>query len=260
MDDSCGSSLVHRGTVDALRCPSEVKDGLLLWAHRVTRALGAELAGMYLYGSLPHGCFHPATSDVDVVVVTERPCSEAVTSEIVKAHIEATIPVDATFATRCQIEVDETPTPVDFVVKPMDGGKLVRLPEGHRDFLLQRQDVCECGMAVAGRPAREIVRPVPWEALSRCLDDLFPHIVPRFKNPALMLCRAAYAFTRRALCSKKAAGEWAVRELDESWRPLIRAALAKYASGQADDSGPDEALRAFESYCVGYIARVRGAA
>jgi predicted nucleotidyltransferase len=259
MDDSRGSSVVHRGNVDALRCPSEVKGGLLVWAGRVTRALGQELAGIYLYGSLPHGCFHPATSDVDVVVVTEGFSSEAVISEIVKAHVEAAIPVDATFVTRCQIEVDETPTPVDFVVKPMDGGKLVRLPEGHGDFLLQRQDLYECEAALTGQPVCEVVRPVPWEALSRCLDDLFPHILSRFKNPALMLCRAAYAFTHRSLCSKKAAGEWALRAFDESWRPLIQAALARYADGVADDSGPDQVLRAFEGYCAGYMARVRGA-
>ena len=111
--------------MDALCCPPEVKDGLVLWAGRVTRALGEELTGMYLYGSLAHGCFHVETSDVDVVVVTEGRCSQAVVSEIVKVHEEAAVPVDATFVTRCQIEVDETPTPVEFVVKPVGEEKLL---------------------------------------------------------------------------------------------------------------------------------------
>lgn len=250
---------IRREKVERLRDPREVREGLAAWAERVGEAVGGNLVGVYLYGSLARGCFHPGTSDVDVVVVTEGPCSGAAIPKIVKAYEEAGVPVDATFATRSQMGVDETPTPVEFVLKPGGEERVVRLPEGHGDFLLQRQDVYDCDAAIVGEPAREVVKPVPWEALARCLDYLFPHIVPRFRNPALMLSRIAYAFANRKLCSKREAGEWAMGALGEEWRPLVAEALGKYAAGAPDDRGPDERLRAFEGRCARYIGEVRGA-
>jgi len=35
-------------------------------------ALGSNLAGLYLHGSLAMGCFNPACSDVDLLAVTRR--------------------------------------------------------------------------------------------------------------------------------------------------------------------------------------------
>jgi predicted nucleotidyltransferase len=235
------------------------REELATWAGGVAEAVGDGLVGVYLYGSLAHGCFHPETSDVDVVVVTEGPCSEAMISRIARAHEEAGVLIDGTFATRSQMGVDETPTPVEFVLKPMGEERVVRLPGGHGDFLLQRQDVYDCDAAIVGGPAREVVRPVPWAALARCLDYLFPHIVPRFKNPALMLSRIAYAFANQRFCSKREAGEWAMGVLGEEWRPLVAEALEKYADGVPDDQGPNERLCAFEERCARYIAGVRGA-
>jgi hypothetical protein len=195
---------------------------------------------------------------VDVVVVTEGPCSEAVVTEIVEAHEEAAVPVDATFVPRSRVALDETPTPVEFVVKPAGDQRLVRPLEGLGDFLLQRQDAYDCDAALVGPSVREVVKPVPWGALAECLDHLFPYIVPRFKNPALMLCRVAYAFAHRALCSKKTAGEWGLRVLDAGWRPLIEDALKKYVSGVPDNLGPNAPLRQFEAHCARHIATARG--
>ena len=258
MGESHESTGARTESVERLRCPRGVREGLDEWTARTAQALGENLAGIYVYGSLARGCFHPATSDVDVVVVTEGPCSEAVISDVLRAHEEAGVPIDATFVTRSQMDVNETPTPVEFVVKPVGDQRLVRSREGLRDFLLQRQDVYECDAAVVGEPAREVVKPVPWDALARCLHYLFPHILPRFKNPALMLSRMAYAFASRKLCSKRTAGDWARGVLDEEWRPLIEQALAKYAGGVPDDRGPDERLRAFAEYCTRFITEVRG--
>ena len=118
MSDARSDFEVHAGTIYGLRCAPKVRREVGVYARRLMEALGDDLVGIYLYGSLPWGCFHRETSDVDVVVVTEGPCSEGMVSGIVKAHEETDVPVDATFVTRSQIEVDETPTPIEFVVKP----------------------------------------------------------------------------------------------------------------------------------------------
>ena len=135
-------------------------------------------------------------------------------------------------------------------------GTVVRLPEGSNDFIINRQDLYECGIALAGPSAREVVRPVPWKTLAITLEGLFPFIVPRFKNPDLMLCRICYAFTNRRLCSKTAGGQWALAELDQRWRRVIESALRDDAEGVTSSRTPEEALGSFEQYCARYIAAI----
>jgi len=204
---------------------------------------------------LPRGCFHPGTSDVDAIVVTRSTCEEAVIARIREHAEETNLPVDATFVAFAQANVDRTPTPVDFTLKPIGGARTVRPSGGLPDFLLQRQDAYECDAPLVGSAAREILRPVSWPALSECLDAMLPQILPRFKNPALMLCRWAFAFANRPISSKREAGEWALEAFDQAWRPLIQEALHKYAAGVPDDRGPDEPLRALEACCLQYTGR-----
>jgi hypothetical protein len=114
-------------------------------------------------------------------------------------------------------------------------------------------------VALVGPEPREIIRPVPWPLLKESLDFLFPHIVGKFKNPVLMLCRIAYAHANHSLCSKRQAGEWALETLGERWRPMIEAALAKYSQGTADNTGSSAVLQEFEEYCAGYISSLPSA-
>lgn len=257
MSDTPGHFAIHRDAIERLCCPLEVKEALARYAQAVARVLGDQLVGIYIYGSLAHRCYHPATSDVDLVVVTESPCSEDAVSQILAASERSGIPIDATFITRSQLCTEETPTPVDFVLKPAGADRVIRLPQGQKDFLLQRQDVYDCNLALAGPCAGDIMRPVPREALAACLDYLFPNVLPRFKNAALMLCRIAHAFSNQALCSKRDAGQWARDAFDQRWRSMIDTALSRYANGTSDDQGANEELRAFEKYCAEYVSRLR---
>lgn len=220
---------------------------------RLADVVGINLVGIYLYGSLARGCHSPHTSDVDLLMVTREPCSDPALAAVAEAHAGAGFPVDLLSVTRAQIGLDVTPTPFDFAVMAAAPGAIVRPAGGKGDLLLIRQDVYDCDSALAGEPTREVVRSVPWPLLAQSLEFLFPHIVPRFKNPALMLCRVVYAFANRVLCSKQTAGEWALDRLDPTWQPVIQVALDKYRTGAADNQGPNQELQAFEQYCTRYI-------
>ena len=208
--------------------------------------LGDSLVGVYLYGSLARGCYHAGPSDVDTIVVTRRDCAESDYPAILQVHEEAGVPVDAVFVTEEELSADVFPTPIGFLVKL----KIIHVPEGRGDFLLQRQEAYEAGVALVGPEPREIIRPVPWRLLRQSLDFLFPHIVANFKNPVLMLCRIAYAHAKHSLCSKKQAGEWALQAFEERWRPMISAALAEYAEGVTGPAATG--LEEFEEYCAGF--------
>jgi predicted nucleotidyltransferase len=246
---------VNRQAIDSLRCPRRTAEEMGSFAERVANVLVSHIVGAYAYGSLARGCFHEATSDVDLMVICEAACADREVAEIVRASQDVAIPIDAVFVSKSQVDSNEVPTLVDFRIKPT--GNLVRSAEGSRDFVIDRQDVHECGLALVGPAPAAVIGPVPWAALREALDWLFPHILSHFKNPALMLCRIAYAFANRRLCSKAAAGQWARQEFGPRWQPLIEAGLRDYAEGRRSTEEPGELLRSFERYCAGYIARAR---
>ncbi len=243
--------------------------------------LGDNLRGVYLHGSLARGCHHPSTSDVDIIVVTRESCPEAQHPAILEVHERADTADDVVFVTQDQANADVFPTPIGFLVGALgrlprcvlveiagankwvvddlisSGYKIVRVPEGRGDFLLQRQDAYEAGIALVGPDPSEIIRPVPWPLLAESLNFLFRHIVTHFKNPVLMLCRIAHAHTHHSLCSKRHAGEWALETLGERWRSMIEAALALYSEGTADNTGSSPVLQEFEQYCAEYISSLQ---
>lgn len=241
--------------LDYLDCPASVRSELRHYLARAAEGL-ADGDAIWLYGSLARGCYHAVTSDVDVLVVVREECSEETLCALTVAHREAQLPLDVTIATRAQAAWDTIPTRVELLLKPTGG---VHRASDCGDFLLQRQDAWECNLPVLGPSPRDLLPPVPWPALALCLDALLPHLVPRFQNATLMLCRALFAFSHRRLCGKREAGEWARSALDTSWRPLIEEALAQFEQGRPEGVPPDR-LHAFETLCRERIATELAAA
>jgi len=245
---------VNRANIDTLACPPETRGAIAAFVGQLEHILGDDLAAVWVHGSLAHGCFNTRTSDVDLLVVIERQCAGETADGIARAAAAAETPIDAAFVTRRQLESDEYPAPVEFLLKRMGEVRIVRPEDGSRDFLLQRQDALEAGAALFGPPPGEIIRPVPWHILRMSLDYLFGHIAERFKDPVLMFCRIAYAFANARLCSKKQAGEWALDEFGAAQSDLIKRSLAAYSGHEGCSAVTDDEVRSFERYCADYIA------
>lgn len=243
---------VEEANIRSLVCPDGLQDRIDKYATGLLRILGENLLGVYLYGSLARGCYQPTSSDVDTIVVTRRGCAESEYPAILQVHKDVGAPVDPVFVTEEQLNADVFPTPIGFLVKL----KIIHVPEGRGDFLLQRQEAYEAGVALVGPEPREIIRPVPWPLLKESLDFLFPHIVGKFKNPVLMLCRIAYAHANHSLSSKKQAGEWALEAFEERWKQVISAAMDEYAEGVRSTATPLE-LKEFEAHCAGYVSSLQ---
>jgi len=242
--------MINEENIESLVCDRSTKSGLSEYAQRLAEALGENLLGVYVHGSLARGCFHESVSDVDVIAVLDGACDRVALSAVGSIHRGIAVPIDATFVTQAQLQSDAFPAPVEFVIKPDSDGTIAHLPEGSRDFPLDREDMYEAGVAVFGPPPRALAGRVPWGVLAGCLNHLLPEIIPRFRNPVLMLCRAAYAYARRQLCSKRDAGQWALEQFGERWRPMIEQALAEYAQGQSETVAPAQHLLPFQEYCV----------
>ncbi|MDO8683929.1 MAG: DUF4111 domain-containing protein [Armatimonadota bacterium] len=250
--------------IQSLACSEPLKQALAEYTDGFVKTLGDDLIGLYIYGSLARGCYHPATSDVDIIAVIKESAINPDSQVILQIHRNAGVPMDTVFADERQINTDICPTPLRFLVGTGADyigffdvpDRIYDVPEGRSDFLPQRQDVYEAGITLHGPAPQDIIRPVPWPVLAQSLDFLFPYIVTNFKNSVLMLCRIAYAWTHRKLSGKQQAGEWAAEAFGDQWNPVIKKALAEYAEG-VKTGIPPQTLRDFETHCANYISSLR---
>ena len=251
------SPSIDRDAISCLSCPSDIKAAIADYTEKLAGILDKKITCLCVHGSLARKCFHPASSDIDLIAVTSEPCVESCILSILRVHQQAGIPIDAFFVTAHQLDAEEFPTPIDFVVKLMPGVKVIRLPSGSHDFLLQRQDAYEAGTTLIGPTCREVFRPVPWTLLSQCLDHIFRHVAEKFKYPILVFCRLVYAYEHKELGSKKIAGEWASGEFSKQWVPIIEQSLERYSQGDATCNLSRKELMRFEVYCGKLIGQLK---
>ncbi|NTU80485.1 MAG: hypothetical protein HGA45_14080 [Chloroflexales bacterium] len=120
----------------------------------VQEGLGDNLVGLYLRGSLAMGDFLPATSDVDVLAVPERPISDAEFSRLSALHAQlATLP--NAYARRLEMAYIDRGALVRFALgrsqPSLSQGEDMRWDE-HRDrWVLQRWVVRERGVPLLVR-------------------------------------------------------------------------------------------------------------
>ena len=143
--------------------PSEVAPLIEALLDGVRDALGENLTGVYLSGSLALGGFDPETSDVDVLVVTGRPVSDAEFAALKALH-ERLPAVGNDFS-------------LDYDVYYIDRGTIRRFKEGQRhvkvgtgepfswrqnrpNWVLERWTVRERGVTVAGPDPKTLIDPV----------------------------------------------------------------------------------------------------
>jgi predicted nucleotidyltransferase len=223
-------------------------------------ATAAQLVGAYLYGSAARGAYIPTASDVDVLLVLNAHWPDEAIPHLVHLQARARAAgarADAVCATRQQVAALGLPVALDLVLPP--DAPPQRDP-GNRGmmFPIDRQDAWECGLALCGPPVREVVPPVPRELLHASLAWVFPYLAGNFRNPELMLCRAAHAFLEDRLCSKPEAGRWALGVLDVRWHALIWRALVERESGGTQAVCSLGELGAFQRACAELIGGSTG--
>lgn len=211
---------------------------------RVQDALGKNLVGMYLFGSLVTGDFDPRRSDVDVLVVTHTDVSAEQFAALQAAHQAIAtsdspwaIEVEAYYLTRAALRRGDPSFGAHLKVN-RGGGILEPL---HRDpgWLIQSHLFRAHGVALIGPDPRTLVDPMaPGDlrrasAASQCewLEALLAD--PSKLRPTgphaylvLTLCRVLYTLEHDAVAPKQAAGHWAQTALGERWSSLIGLALA----------------------------------
>jgi Domain of unknown function (DUF4111) len=232
----------------------------------VARALGGDLVGLYLTGSLGLGGFDPASSDVDVLVATAGPLPGPEVGRLERLH--GALRAEGGWAAR--LEVVYLPLAALRRFDPEDAG---RYPIGPSDrefnlgrqaptWVLDRWVAREHGLVVVGPDPRELIDPVgPDQLRAAVRASLAGHwtlegtgvawLRPRNDQAfaVLSMCRNLYALEHGTLASKPAAAAWASRRLGPPWTAQIERALGWRSDRRVDDRALPETL-AFVAHVV----------
>lgn len=235
------------------RLPEEVTAILAALTDRVQAALGDNLIGVYLRGSLATGDFID-TSDIDFLVATERPVSGAEAEALIGLHERlAALPnpyadkLEGAYIDRVALRRFEPGR--QFLT--IDCETPLRWKAHETSSIIERYVLRAKGIALVGPDPKTLIDPVSEEEL---LDAIrlricewatwaaHPHdpeyLPPRSHQAYVVetMCRALYTLSFSELASKRKAADWAVSTLPEPWGSLVERAVALRADATPDES------------------------
>ncbi len=220
------------------------------------QALCDNVVGCYLRGSLALGDFDPETSDVDILVATERPVSEAEFEALAALH--ARVPArDNEFGRPYEVSYVDRASLRRFAPRerrhPTVGSDWAFGWAEHRDnFVLERWVVRERGVAMFGPDPKTLIEPISADELraaarSELVARLSDWAKAGAREPPNWLatryyqafevetvCRALQTVATGELSTKRQAVTWARATLPPEWQGLI-----KWSQRYRADKSPD---------------------
>lgn len=238
----------------------------------VREVLADNFIGLYLSGSLALGGFDPVTSDVDILVVTEKPLSDPEFANIAALHArmspdvsEYRLPYDVTYVDRATLRRF---APGQKHVK-VGHGEPVHRGDHRPNSVLERWTVREHSIVVAGPDPKTLIDPVSPDEMRQAVRDELRYRLRAWTEriwppeefahrgaqafEVETVCRALYTLRSGALCAKGEALDWGLQTLPERWRDLIRWAQTNRADLTEDDTQVSAAI-AFLRWAVSQTA------
>ena len=192
-------------------------------------ALGRNLSGVYVHGSVATGGFNPRTSDVDVIVATRSPTDAAANDRIDEVH-QAMLGLgddrwadrlDLMFLPANALSVPGIPRTPVLELHPDEGFAVEPLGP---DFMIQRHVLRQRGIRLVGPRLAKLVSPVtPGELRDAQIAALRERWLPQLEYPGQLLKRGYQAYAVSTMCqalcllvtgdavSKPDAAAWALR-------------------------------------------------
>jgi streptomycin 3"-adenylyltransferase len=225
--------------------PEQIRGILRDFIEGSKEILGEDLVGVYLHGSSVMGCFNPRKSDIDIIIVIERPISDAVKREFMEMVVRLNsigpakgIEMSVVLREVCRPFKYPTPYELHFSAGHLDWYK--EDPEGYvremngtdKDLAAHFTIINKRGVCLYGAPIEEVFAEVPardymdsiWFDVEGAAEEITEYPLYLTLNLARVL---AYKEDGLVL-SKKEGAEWALGRLPAEFRPLIQGALREY--------------------------------
>ena len=229
-------------------CFSDIKDFVTHLLHKTKEILKDEFIGFYLHGSLAMGGFNSKSSDIDVLIITNKTMTVEKKRELAELFLKFSnepFPVEISFLNKEQLEKWAHPCPFDFHYSEFWRGR-------YQDDLLKgtylhlngelRYDadlaahitiVNHRGISLEGPPIDEVFPLVPRSHyissimgdFQECLDNIEEEPI----YCTLNLIRVYWYLKEGIISSKQEAGNWGLSSLPKEFNFTIQKVVNSYA-------------------------------
>ena len=210
--------------------------------------LGSSLTGIYLHGSSVMGCFNPAKSDIDIIVVV----NDTIRDDIKRKYMDMVTALNEEAPAKgiemsivrndvCDPFVYPTPFELHFSIAHLDRYRndpvdyINKMKGTDSDLAAHFTIIKHRGKVLSGRPIeetfgegkREYYFDSIWCDIENAEEDIRDNTMYIILNLARVL-----AYKQDGLIlSKEEGGKWALENLPEKYHQLIKHAMHEYASG-----------------------------
>jgi streptomycin 3"-adenylyltransferase len=235
----------------------------------LTAELKDNLIGIYLHGSLAMGCFHPKSSDIDLLVVIRKKLTadnnKRITSGVLSLHDEMPNERGMEFSIVLETSLNPFvyPTPLEYHYSDSHRDRYSNDESyvcggmADKDLASQITVAYHRGYSVFGPSLHEVCEPVPRQYyLASILYDIEGASNAIISNPMYMtlnLCRVLFFLKEGNISSKKEGGEWGVQTLPRHYRAMIQQCLDEYTGSSGTKEFDNELLVEFADYMLAEI-------
>jgi streptomycin 3"-adenylyltransferase len=252
-------------------CPATVRRQTMSLVEGLFQALGDELLGVYLHGSLAMGCFNPWRSDVDVLAVAAHSLAPAVRPRLARLLLRLSgVPnaIEISVLSRPALLPWRHPAPYEFHYSEdwrdrtqahLDHNTWPEATDAPTDSDLAAliATTLKRGVGLWGLAAAEVLPPVPpADYLDSILADFYWGRDLLGVNPVyfvLNACRVRAYLQDGPILSKDEGGEWGLRHLPAAYAAVIRQALLLYRGELTTETWSASALEAFAAEMAGAL-------
>jgi predicted nucleotidyltransferase len=228
-------------------CPQTVKTQITNFVDKLQAALTDNLTGIYLHGSLAMGCFNPASSDIDMLIVTETPLTPQQQRSMAQITLDNSgkpVEFEMSSIARTYLQEWEHPCRYDFhfsedwrdkVTAKLANGDAETwdVPQGRDDDLAAHVTVTyHRGVVLYGQPIKDVIPNIPSAHYQDSIVGDFYWLLKRDLHyrpyGILNMCRVLQFLKTGVVSSKAEGGAWALANIPENYHAVIVAALANY--------------------------------
>ena len=232
------------------------------------------LVGVYLHGSAVMGCYNPAKSDIDLIVVVKESIEDSVKSTFMDMVIDLNEKgpskgIEMSIVKRCVCKPFVYPTPFELHFSVAHLNWYRKVPDDYvskmkgedKDLAAHFTIINHRGECLYGASIKDIFADVPvqdyidsiWNDIAEAEEEITDNPLYIILNLARVL-----AYIKDGLVlSKKEGGEWALKNVHVKYHSLIQDALIEYAEDRNIFYDTNLA-KDYAKYMVGEIASEKG--
>lgn len=248
-------------------CLPDIKNFIFDLSYGIKGVISNNFAGFYLHGSLAMGGFNPISSDIDVLVVTNKSIGieeKRILTKYFLNYSNSPYPLEISFLNKEQLMEWKHPCPFDFhysefwrkwyenellngTYKFINGDiKKDTDLAAHITIINQR------GVCIEGEPINEVFPLVPkTDYISSIIGDYQECLDNIEEDPiycSLNLIRVFWYLKEEVISSKLEAGNWGLKNLPKELRNTVRKVVESYSVETTSDHFNKEELISLRNY------------